>query len=347
MDSLSDYPTPQEINHSTEIERITTVIEAPENEKPEFLLRPNAIDKWVSKVRKDADNTFDLIIHNAQSVFDAETELVKDFDEGARDEFRELTGLSQSMLSKLKNVGEIAAKFVAHKATLPPSLTTLYLLSKLDDTTMGLMFKDNLKDKTRVEVEEMIFALTGSTSGQIQNVGAQSKNERSVRNLISFTVEKTIGDEMLIPIINEIKAAVGTLSVKHHIPVSVANVAVDEERKAKVMEKDKQRKEKTIVKRIKKEVRDKFKQLHWERANAQVKRKQINLEFYNRFGEQYREAITHPNPLYVYEKGEAANWISAPDREVYERIVPKPVDETPIAAGRSKPVIGPVESLFE
>jgi hypothetical protein len=193
----------------------------------------------------------------------------------------------------------------------------------------------------------MILALTGKTSSPNQDVTQQSRSERTERNLISFLVEKKIDEEKLIPIIKEFKTFADSLSLKHQIPVTVANVAVDEEKKAKDKELDKQRKEKAIVSRIKKEVRGKFKQLHWERANARVKRKRINLEFYNRFGEEYRQALTHDNPLYVYEKAESADWISNPDREVYERTVPKPVDEMPIAAGKIEPLIGPVASLFE
>lgn len=105
----------------------------------------------------------------------------------------------------MKRVGEKADLFLTHKATLPASLTTLYGLTKLNDSQLAEKIQTDLRGVTRIKVEKL--------------VGVKS----AMCPLISFRIAADVSDDMKIEILDDFKDAARALSESYKTPIEVSS----------------------------------------------------------------------------------------------------------------------------
>ena len=266
-------------------------------------IRAAKIDNWIAAVRKSSQNTIDSILEFAKKVFDAETDL-KLLDDDALAEFRRKCGLSQSMLSKLKLVGEREALFQSNKDRLPASLSSLYELSKFPDVKLNQVMAEDLRCKTRIELREL---------------SGEKKKPLSTQNLLSLRVKAGIESDRLSDATNNIKVAVSDISKKCGFEIMVAGAAFDAEEKQKEQNRLAEIREKLKVKKIKSAVRTQYNQFLQQLRSSGKKRMEMTAAFKGRFGMTYAELVKESDPLTTFEKWQTADWITQDEREIYAR----------------------------
>lgn len=263
-------------------------------------VRKAKIDDWVAKLRSCSDRTVDSILAFAKMLSEAEAD-VKTLGKGAIGELRKATGLSQSMLSKLKRVGDRATDFEKEKVNLPASLSTLYEMTMLD----GEKFKDCVtKDQKR------------ATRSDIKALRKPRKS-RTSQILMSFATELNVDETKLAAITREIKEAVELISQRHGLTIKAASEPFEEEK----VKAEKQRLQlsaaKAKLRKNNERARAEFKKFNKLLSDNGVKMADRHSRFVERFGNPYSQLMKLKDATRECAKHQKAVWLSDEERMAY------------------------------
>ena len=263
--------------------------------------RKAKIEDWATKLKACSDRTVGSILEFAKMLSDAEADVVK-LGKGALRELRKAIGLSQSMLSKLKRIGDRAEEFERDKSNLPASLSTLYEMSMLDSEKFKACVSTDQKKATRSDIKEL----------------RKPREPRKTQSLISFVTDLNIDETKLAKITKEIKEAVEEISRQNGLKIKTASEPFEE----KKVEKEKARLRMNAAKAKQKKndsrAREEFKKFAKELSNTKVKRVDRDSKFVERFGLPYSQLMKLKDPTLQYMRYHSPDWISHEERLAYE-----------------------------
>ena len=286
------------------------------------------ISDWAKKVVKEKGDLLDVILHNAETVSSAEQNLSQ-YGSAAVVKFRKKTGLSQSMLVKLKQVGLRKPLFEEFKKHLPPSLSSLYALSQLPDANLRELLKNDQSGKTRVELEQL----------------KDNPTEDPMDALISFSVKPNTDAAILMAAVDDFKQAAIRIKASRGIELSVASVAVDTVNWNEINPVGERRMHLNSGKVIFRLCQDDMRKYRKELiASGVSKPSSIEGKFDQRYGAILAEILKSDDPLQYYRKHPNGRVFTTEELAHYELYKKKRIEKSQSA--RSAQVIPAVPSYL-
>jgi hypothetical protein len=164
------------------------------------------IEQWAARIKRSSSTTVEGILMQAENVLEALREL-RPHGPRARQLLQARARLSQPMVSKLEAIGRHAALMRLRASRLPPSISSLYVLTQKPWRQFLKAIEIDLRGMSRVELQQL-FALPAQP--------------RRMSRLMTISIPHDLSAAARQEVIIDIQAALGQISEDHGVDLGLS-----------------------------------------------------------------------------------------------------------------------------
>jgi hypothetical protein len=164
------------------------------------------IERWAAKIKRSSSTTVEGILMQAENVLEALREL-RPHGPKARQLLQARARLSQPMISKLEAVGRHAALMRLRASRLPPSISSLYVLTRKPWRQFLKAIEIDLRGMSRVELQQLFVP---------------PAQPRRMSRLMAISIPHDLSGTARQELIIDIRAALGQISEARGIDLGLS-----------------------------------------------------------------------------------------------------------------------------